>query len=55
MEIILQSPMCLYELQGIVINVDDRLLSQNAIFPLPTGLYNGIHFLIIGLVFPDNI
>jgi hypothetical protein len=55
MAVILQFPLCLYELQRLVISVDDRLLSQNVMFPLTTGLYNGIHFLVIGGVFPDSI
>jgi hypothetical protein len=52
---ILQFPMCLYDLQRLVINVDDCLLSKNVMFPLKIRLYNGIHFLVIGGVFPDSI
>jgi hypothetical protein len=52
---ILQFPLCMYELQRLVINVDDLLLSQNVMFPLTKGLYHGIHFLVIGGVFLDNI
>jgi hypothetical protein len=55
MEVVLQFPLCLYELQRLVISVDDCMLSQNVMFPLMTSLYNGIHFLVIGGVFPDNI
>ena len=55
MVVVLQFPMCLYELQRPVINVYDHLFSQNVIFPLTTGLYNGIHFLVIVGVFLDNI
>ena len=55
MAVVLQLPLYLYELHRIVINVDDCLLSQNVMFPLMTRLYNGIHFLIIGRVFLDNI
>jgi hypothetical protein len=55
MAFILQFPLCLYELQGLLINVDDRLLSHNVMFPLTIGLYNGIHFLVIGGVFLDSI
>jgi hypothetical protein len=55
MAFVLQLPMCLYELQRLVISVDDCLLSQNVMFPLTSGLHNGIHFLIIGGVFPYNI
>jgi hypothetical protein len=55
MAIILQLPLCLYEPQRLVINVDDCLLSQNVMFPLTTCLHNGIHFLVIGGVFLDTI
>ena len=55
MEVILQFPLCLYELQRLVINVYDHLFSHNVMFSLTTGLYNGIHFLVIGGVFPNNI
>jgi hypothetical protein len=55
MEVFLQLPMCLYELKRLVISVDGHLLSQNVMFPLTTFLYNGIHFLVIGGVFPDRI
>jgi hypothetical protein len=54
MVVVLQFPLCLYELQRLVISVDDHLLSQNVMFPLTTGLYNGIHFLVIGGVFLDK-
>jgi hypothetical protein len=36
MVVILQLPLCLYELQRLVISVDDCLLSQNVMFPLTT-------------------
>jgi hypothetical protein len=55
MVVVLQIPLCLYELQSLVINVDHYLLSQNSMFPLTIGLYNGIHFLFIGVVFSDCI
>jgi hypothetical protein len=55
MVVALQFPPCLYELQRLVISVDDRLLSQDVMFPLTIGLYNGIHFLVIGGVFLDSI
>jgi hypothetical protein len=35
--IILQLPFCLYELQRLVINVDDCLLYHNVMFPLMEG------------------
>ena len=53
--VVLQLPPCLYELQRLVLNVHDRLFSQNVMFPLTIGLYNGIHFLVIGGVFLDSI
>jgi hypothetical protein len=55
MEVILQLPLCLYELHRIVISVDDCLISQNVMFPLMTDLHNGIHLFVIGGVIPDNI
>jgi hypothetical protein len=55
MAVILQFPLCLYELQRLVISVYDRLFPHNVMFPLTTGLYNGIHFLVIGGVFTDRI
>jgi hypothetical protein len=55
MAVILQFPMCLYELQRLVISVYDCLFPQNVMFPLMIGLYNGINFLVIGGVFSDNI
>jgi hypothetical protein len=55
MEIVLQLPLYLYELQRLVISVDDYLLSQNVTFPLTISLHNGIHFFFMGGIFPDNI
>jgi hypothetical protein len=55
MSIVQQFPLCLYEPQRLVISVYDRLFPHNVMFPLTTGLYNGIHLLVIGGVFPDNI
>jgi hypothetical protein len=55
MAVVLQLPLCLYELQRLVISVDDCLLSQNVIFPLTIGFYNRIHFCVIGGVFLDSI
>jgi len=55
MELVLWFPLRLYELHRLVISVDDRLLSHNVMFPLTTWLYNGIHFLVIGGLFLDNI
>jgi hypothetical protein len=55
MVVILQLPLCLYELKRLVISVDDCHISQNVMFPLTIGLYNGMHFLFIGGVFLDSI
>jgi hypothetical protein len=55
MVVILQLPLCLYELKRLVISVDDCLLSHNVMFPLTIGLYNGIHFLVIGGVFSGSV
>jgi hypothetical protein len=55
MAVILQLPLCLYELYRLMISVDDFLLSQNVMFPLTKILYHGIHFLVIVGVFPDSI
>jgi hypothetical protein len=56
MVVILQFPLCLYELQSLMISVYDHLFPHNVMFPLVTRLYNGIvHFLFIGGVFPNNI
>jgi len=42
MAVVLQLPLCLYELQRLVISVDDCLLSQNVMFPLTIDLHNEI-------------
>jgi hypothetical protein len=55
MVVILQLPLCLYDLQRLVISVDYCLLSHNIMFPLMTCLHNGTHFLVIGGVFSDSI
>jgi hypothetical protein len=55
MVVFLQLPLCLYELQRLMINVHDCVLSHNVMFPLKIGLYNGIHFLVIGGLFSDSI
>ena len=48
MAIVMQLPLCLYELYGLVIYVDDRFLSQNVILPLSSSPHNGIHLFVIG-------
>jgi hypothetical protein len=55
MAVVLQFPLCLYELQRLVISVYDRLFPQNVMFPLMISFYNGTHFLFIGGVFLDSI
>jgi hypothetical protein len=55
MVVILQFPLCLYEMKILVISVYDHLCPQNVMFPLMVGLYNGIHFIFIGGVFMDSI
>jgi hypothetical protein len=47
MVIVLQLPLCMYELQGSVVCVDDSFLSENVILSLLTSLHNGIHFFFI--------
>jgi hypothetical protein len=47
MVIILQLPLCLYELQGSVVCVDDCFLPQNVMLPLSSSMHNGIHFFVI--------
>jgi hypothetical protein len=48
MVVVLQFSLCLHELQGLVISVDDCLLPNNVVLPLSAGLYNGIHLFFIG-------
>jgi hypothetical protein len=50
----MQLPLCLYEIQSLVIIVDDCFLSHNLMFPFMKVLYNGIHFFVIGGVFTNN-
>ena len=47
MAIILQLPLCLYELQGPVVCMDDCFLPQNVMLPLSTSLHNGVHLFVI--------
>ena len=55
MVIVLQLPLCLYELQGSVVYVDDRFLPQNVMLPLSASLHNGIHFFVISGILSDSI
>ena len=47
MVIILQLPLCLYELQGLVDFVDDCFLSQNVMIPFSESFHNGVHLFVI--------
>ena len=55
MVIIMQLLLHLYELQGLVVCVDDRFLPQNAMLPLSADLHNGIHLFIISGILPDCV
>ena len=55
MAVIIQLPLCLYELQGSVVCVDDCFLPQNVMLPLLTRLHNGIHFFVISGMLADCV
>ena len=55
MSTILQLSLYLDKLKRSAIYVDDFLLPQNVMFPLPTCLHDGIHLFIIGGVFLNCI
>jgi len=55
MVIVLQLPLCLYELQGSVTCVDDYFLPHNVMLPLLVGLHNGIHLFVIGWIHLDCV
>jgi hypothetical protein len=55
MSIIQQIPLCLYELQGSVVYVDDCFLPQNAMIPLLESLHNEIHFFVISGILLDCV
>jgi hypothetical protein len=55
MVIVLQLPLCLYELQGSTVCLDDRFLPQNVMLPLSTSLHNGIHFFIISGILSNYV
>jgi hypothetical protein len=50
-----QFSLCLHKLQRLVISVDECLLLENVVLPLSAGLYNGIHFFVMGGVLIDDI
>ena len=47
--------LCLYELQGSVVYVDDHFLPCNVMLPLLVGLHNGIHLFVIGGMLLDCV
>jgi hypothetical protein len=53
--VILQFSLCLHELQGLMINVDDCLLLENVIPPLVADLHNGLNFFVISRVIMNDI
>lgn len=55
MAIVLQFPLCLYELQGLVVFVDDYFLPHNVMLSLTAGLHNGIHFFVVSGIFSDYV
>ena len=55
MVIVLQLPLCMYELQGSVVCVDDRFVPQNVMLPLAAPLHNGIHFFVISRILADCV
>ena len=55
MVIILQLSLCLYELQGSVICVDEFFLPQNIMLSLSVGLHNGIHLFVVGGILLDCV
>ena len=55
MAIILQLPLSLYELQGLVVCVDDCFLPQNVMLPLLTSFHNGIHFFVISEILVNYV
>jgi hypothetical protein len=53
--VILQFYLCLHELQWLMINVDESLLTKNVMSPMSVGLQNAVHFFVIIRVLTDNI
>jgi hypothetical protein len=52
MAVVLQFHLCLYELQRLVINVDDRLLSQECNVSIDDRLVQLNTFTFMGGIFP---
>ena len=55
MVIILQFPLALYELQGLVVCVDDSFFPQDLMLPLLAGLDNGKHLFVISGILLDYV
>jgi len=55
MVIVLQLPLCLYELQGSMVCVDDHFLYQNVMLPLSAILHHGIHLFFISRILSDCV
>jgi hypothetical protein len=55
MAVILQFSLCLHELQGLMISVDECLLLETLMPPLAEGFYNGVHFFVVSGVITENI
>jgi hypothetical protein len=55
MAVILQFALCLYELEWLMISVDDCLLPKNVMSPLVACLHNAVHLFVISRVLTDNI
>ena len=55
MATIVYLPLCLHELQGSMVYVDDHFLPQNVMLPLSASLYNGIHIFFISGIFADCV
>ena len=55
MVIVLQLYLCLYDLQGSMVCVDDRFLPRNVMLPLSVSLHNGIHLFVISGLLEDCV
>lgn len=55
MAIVLQLPLCLYEMQGSMVYMDDRFLPHNVMVSLMECLHIGIHFFVISGILLDCV
>jgi len=55
MEIILQLPLCLYEMEASMVYMYDCFFPQNVMLPLSAGLHNGIHLPVISGILLDCV